>query len=203
MAVEAPAWMVYLIDLMVFVFFVLGVVFLMAFNMYRKAQGKVVAEIWEPSGYPVRKLAEWDATGKTVEVDHCTYFLMKELSRQEKEELAEEGINIYPSHRYTNYGIWPFKVILRIESWERDNPEPIRPRYDKPVMTAAEITASKNEIQATTLAMDIQENQERQKQLTSAIANQPNKMFVYILLGGTLFISFITLVIVLQFSGMM
>jgi len=201
MAVDAPSWMIYLVDFLVFVLFVVGIIFLMAFRMYRNAQGKIIAEVWEPSGYPVRKLTKWDRTGKTVEVDGCTYFLSKELTSKEKDELLEQGIAVYPSHRYTNYGFWPFKAILRIESWERNNPEPIRPRYDKPVMTAAEITASKNEIQATTLAMDIQENQERQKQLTNAIANQPNKLVVYILGIGTMLLSFVTLIIVWQLTG--
>jgi len=201
MAVEAPAWMIYLLDFLVLILFAVGLLTIIAYRMNRKSEGSMIAEIWEPSGYPVRKLVQWDATGKTVEVDRCTYFLSKELSNKDKEELAEEGISVYPSHRYTKHGLWPFKATLRIESWECDNPEPIRPRYDKPVMTAAEITASKNEIQATTLAMDIQENQERQKQLTSAIANQPSKLVVYLLGIGSILLSLVTLILVWQLAG--
>lgn len=201
MAVDAPAWMVYLIDFLVFILFIVGVMFFLAFYMYRQAQGKMIAEVWEPSGYPVRRLAKWDTTGKTVEVDGNTYTLNTELSEEEKERIKEEGGFVYPSRRFTGYGLWPFRVILRIESWEKGNPSPIRPHLEKPLVTSAEFTSIKNEIQAVALGMDIQENQERQKQLTSAIANQPSKLVVYLLGFGTLLLSFVTMIIVIQLAG--
>lgn len=209
MAVEAPAWMVYLIDFLIFILFVIGVVFILAFYTYRNAQGKMIAEIWEPSGYPVRRLAKWEKSGKTVEVDGLTYVLKQETSEEEKQEILKghgqesEEIqpSIYPSHRYTGYGIWPFRAILRIETWIKGNPNPLRPPAEKPEVSAAELTSIKNEIYAISLGMEIQEAQERQKQLTGVIANMPSKTVLYIICGGTLFLTLITLVIVFQLSG--
>lgn len=201
MAVEAPAWMIYLIDFLVFILFVIGVLVIVAYRTYRKAQGMMIAEIWEPSGYPVRRLAKWDITGKTVEVDGGNYVLKTELTEEEREKIKKEGGNVYPSRRFTGYGFWPFRVILRIESWEKGNPNPIRPWAEKPEVTSAELTSIKNEIQAVTLGMEIQEAQERQKQLTSAIANQPSKMVVYVGLGLIALMCFISLIMVIQLAG--
>ncbi len=165
----------------------------------RATRGKVIAEIWEPSGFPVRHLVDIAPDGKTVEVDNATYALPKEPTPEEAGKIQHH----YPARRYVLWSKFPIgnKVTLRIESWEKDNPEPIRPTYERPTVTSQEWTAQKRAIQATALAMRIQENEARQKQLENAIANQPNKVVVYIGLAIVAIIGIVTAVNAVQAAG--
>lgn len=166
----------------------------------KATRGKMIAEIWEQSGFPVRNLVDISPDGKTVEVDGCTYALPKEPTKAE----AEKSEHYYPSRRYVLWGRLPVgKVTLRIDSWEKDNPEPIRPCYDKPVVTALEWTAQKRAIQATAIAFRIQESEARQKELEKSLANQPSKMVVYLGIGFCIAIGIGTLFYAMQNSGLL
>lgn len=183
--VDAPAWFVFVSDIALLGFVLFGILFAWAWKNARMCKGKMIAELWEPTGFPVRYFVKADITGKTVEVDGGTYRLQED--RDDSKEKSHS--RSYPSKRYIKYpqtaflGIGALQNTVRIESWERDNPEPIRPPGTPPIVTASEWSASKKEIQAISVAADVQESAEREKAMRSAIANQPNKMIVYALSG--------------------
>ena len=189
--------------------------FLMSWRNVKNTEGKMIAEIWEPSGYPVRHLVKIEETGKTVEVGEITYCLSKEHGPEE----LKTQTHTYPSRRYVLYPTKPFlglkflQVTLRIESWEKNNPEPIRPFYGRVdpkdgkfisgqlTVTGAEWSAQKREIQATTLAMSIQENEARQKEFMKVINNQPSKMIIYLGLGVCAIASIASAIMIFQVVG--
>lgn len=201
-------WLI-IFAVVVMILFLFVVIYIAASRNVKNTEGKMVAEIWESSGYPIRHLVPIDKNGKTVEVDGLVYALPREKNAEvtgEGNRKAGEGKqegddqHHYPSRRYVLYpakppfGLRPLQTTLRIESWEKDNPEPIRPFYGRVdengkfvanqlTVTSSEWSAQKREIQATVLAMEIQENEARQKELTKALANQPSKMILYIGLG--------------------
>jgi len=217
--IDAPDWLVYGFDLLMFVVIIFGLVFLRSWWNVRLTKGKIIAEIWEPSGFATRVMVKPEPNGHTVNVDHLEYRLPKELSERESEkeitELKKEGKPIsqshtYPRRRWVYRPNWPMPSIpMRIESWERDNPEPIRPFYgrvDKDgkfidsqlTVTSTEWQAQKSVIQATGIAMSVQEREAKEKEWARAMANLPNKMIIYIGLGALLLLSVISLLMMYQ-----
>jgi len=217
--IDAPDWLVYGFDLLMFVVIIFGLVFLRAWWNVRLTKGRIIAEIWEPSGFATRVMVKPEPNGHTVNVDHLEYRLPKELSEREFEketaELKKAGKPIsqshtYPRRRWVYRPNWPMPSIpMRIESWERDNPEPIRPFYgrvDKDgkfidsqlTVTSTEWQAQKSVIQATGIAMSVQEREAREKEWARAMANLPNKMIIYIGLGALLLLSVISLLMMYQ-----
>ena len=104
-------------------------------------------------------------------------------------------------------------IPVRVESWERDNPEAIRPFYgsvDKDgkfidsqlTVTSTEWQAQKSVIQATGIAMSVQEREAREKEWTRAMANLPNKLIVYLGIGIAAICSAVGLAIIYQMAGM-
>jgi len=218
--IDAPDWLVYGFDLLIFVVIIFGLVFLKSWWNVLKFKGKnamkIYAEIWEPSGRRPKHIVEPDLNGATVTVKNMVYRLPKELSESEKEKEREdakkEGKPYSESHNYprrcwVEVPNWPLPSIpVRIESWELDNPEPIRPFYgrvDKDgkfidsqlTVTSTEWQAQKSVIQGTSIAMSVQEREAREKEWTRAMANLPNKMIIYIGLGALLLLSVINLFI--------
>jgi len=190
-----------------------GVIWMFVSWRYRQMLrgNKMVAEIWRSNGFPTRHLAKIEDNGKTVQVDDCTYFLAREedekqyqLADEEKKERADRGITKTAEKRNKPYPIkrwakWPEKPFLgmgslqrtlRLESWEEDNPEPMRPYYGTITAeglfvghlhaTASEVTSLKNEAEAAGLVGQIEEARARQEITERALANQPNKTYVYI-----------------------
>lgn len=215
--VDAPTWFVMLFNVVLIVCLICVFILLWSWRTVKRAEGKMIAEIWEPSGYPVRHLVQTDKSGKTVEVDGITYRLPREDVDEDQYERDEKGnvvidgegkrIRKYPSHRYTRYpasaplGLKSLQVTLRIESWAKDNPEPIRPYYGKLTVTGLEWTAAKREIQASALAMDVQESEAREKEMRRGLLNLPNKLILYLLAGGGCLGSVICLVYLMQIAG--
>lgn len=186
---EVGSWFVYLLDaaiLAILAFITLAMVFIKRNQYAKDAVGKLQAEIQLPTGWSEYYTIPVDDNAKSVTIDDFIYLLNPEKRRYGK----------YPMAPFM--GLKWLQVPIRIESWGKDNPEPIRQTYDKSVATSAEIKAMTREIQATTAAMQIQEIDSRQKELTNAIANQPNKNIVYIGLGLAALASIICVVYIVQ-----
>ena len=152
----------------------------------------MIAEVWEPTGDTTREIAKLDPAGHTVTVDNLVYRLPREMSDKELIETRAKGIRIYPRKRWYYMPNRPLAPIpLRIESWERNNPEPIRPFYgrvdkdDKFIesqltVTGIEWQAQKSVIQAAGIAMSVQEREAREKEWARAMANLPNLSLIHI-----------------------
>lgn len=189
---EVGGWFPWLLNssILAFVAFIAIVLVLIKRNQYAKqAAGMIRAEIQLPTGWSEYHTVPLDIGAKSVSVGNFTYMLNPSQRR-------------YGRHPMNPFmGLSWLQVPIRIESWAKDDPEPVRPSYDQSVVTAAEIKAMTREIQATTAAMQIQEIEARQKELTNAIANQPNKMIVYAGLGLCALGSIVCIILVLQSSS--
>jgi hypothetical protein len=91
----------------------------------------------------------------------------------------------YPERPFL--GLSTLQVDVRTESWYYNHPEPITPPENRTLVTAVDAQFHTREIAAEMAAVEIQEQEGRQRELMKAIANQPHKTVVYVLLGGTLF----------------
>lgn len=184
---------VYLMDLAFLA--VLGIAALVAIFIKRgkyqkEAEGCIRGEIELPTGWTYYSVVECDMNAKSVTIDGYVYTLHPEYTRWGK----------HPLNPFM--GIKALQVPIRVEKWFKDNTEPMhRPEDDTTIATAAMINAMVTEHVAVAAAMDIQEVNDRQKELTFAIANQPNKMVVYIGIGVAVLFSFIAMVIVAQLGG--
>lgn len=129
------------------------------------------AEIRLATGWSEFFVVPCEQNDKSVTIDNFIYILDPNKRRFGKHPMSPF------------LGLSWLQVPMRIETWDKDIPDPIRGNKDKEaVATAAEIKAMTREIQATTAAMQIQEIDAQQKELVRAISNQPNKMIVYVLL---------------------
>ena len=210
--VDAPAWLVWTFDLLILVGIVVSSLLAKAWINVMQTRGKMVAEIWEPNGDTTRELVKPDPMGATITFDNIVYRLPKELSDKELRELNAEGVRVYPRKRWIFKANKPLPPIpLRVESWERDNPEPIRPFYGriKPdgmfdhsllTVTGTEWQAQKSVIQAAGIAMSVQEREARENEWVRAMANLPNKAIIYIGIGLAVLLAGATLVIVYQLA---
>jgi len=195
--IEADLWVVIVLDILLFgVLPVIFGFFVKCWWNVRRIKGCIVAEIWEPNGDTPRALAKPDPTGATITVDNLIYRLPKELSDKEMLELQKKGVRIYPRKRWMSMPNRPLPPIqLRIESWERDNPEPIRPFYGRVTedgkyedslltVTSTEWAAQKNVIQGTQIAMRVQALDAWQQALQKLMLNMPSKIITYIGIGA-------------------
>jgi len=213
--IEADLWVVIVGNILLFCILPVLIGFFVKcwWNM-RRTRGCMVAEIWEPTGDTSRELVQPDPTGYTVTVDNLVYRLPRELSDKEIKELERKGVRIYPRKRWFYMRNWPLPPIpLRIESWERDNPEPVRPFYGRIdedgkwvdsqlTVTGTEWQSQKSVIQATGIAMSVQEREAREKEWARAMANLPNKMVMYLGLGTAALASIICAVMIYQMAMM-
>jgi len=209
--IEADIWVIIVLNILLFGIApaILGI-FLKCWWNVRRTSGMIVAEVWEPSGFAKRELVKPDPTGATVTVDNLVYRLPKEKS--ERELAKSKTARVYPRRRWIYMRNLPLPPIpLRIESWERDNPEPIRPFYGRVTedgkfddsqltVTSTEWQAQKSVIQATGIAMSVQEREAREKEWVRAMANLPNKMVMYIGLGIAALSSVICAIIIYQMA---
>ena len=194
--IEADLWVVIVLDILLFgVLPAIAIIFARCWWNVKRTKKMMVAEIWEPNGDTPRTLVEPDPTGATVVVDNLVYRLPKELSDKEMLTLQKKGVRIYPRKRWASIPNRPLPPIqLRVESWEKDNPEPIRPFYGRVTedgkfedslitVTSTEWAAQKNVIQGTQIAMRMQALDTWQQALQKLMTNTPSKMIVYIGIG--------------------
>ena len=186
---EVGGWFVHLMNIGILALIATGAMIAILYKrgQYQKqAQVCIRAEIQLPTGWNEYHTVECDFNAKSLDIENFTYLLNSAHRRWDK----------HP--RNPILGLTWLQVPIRIESWEKDNPEPIRPTYEKIIATAAEIKAISREVQAANSAMEIQEIDNRQKELINAITNQPNKMIVYVMLGAAVLISGISAFMLFQ-----
>lgn len=191
---EVGSWFVYLLDvaiLAILAFIVLVMIFIKRGRYAKDAIGKIRAEIQLPTGWSEYHTIPIDDNAKSVTINDFIYILNPDKRRFGKHPMSPF------------MGLMWLQVPIRVETWAKDITEPMRATYDKIIATSAEIMAMTREIQATTAAMQIQEIDARQKELTNAIANQPNRMIVYIGLGLCAIASIICLIYIIQLVGLM
>ena len=176
---EVGSWFIYMLDGAILA--LVGIVAMIAIfikrGQYQKqAVGCIRAEIQLATGWSEFYTIPCDMSAKSVTIGDFLYTLNPDRRRWGR----------HPMNPFM--GLSWLQVPIRIETWYQDVTEPMRQTYDKLIATSTEIKAMTREIQATTAAMQIQEIDARQKELTRAITNQPNKVVIYILAGaGALF----------------
>ena len=211
--VEADVWVIIVLDILLFgVLPVIAVIFAKCWWNVRRTKSCMIAEIWEPNGDTPRELVKPDPTGHTIVVDNLVYRLPRELSDEEIKKFNNKGVRIYPRKRWASMQNRPLPPIqLRVESWERNNPEPIRPFYGRITedgkfddsqltVTSTEWAAQKNVIQGTQIAMRMQALEAWQEALQRLMANMPSKMIVYIGLGIAALGSAISAIMIYQMA---
>ncbi len=206
--VDAPAWLVYTFDLLIIVIILLLAMFLKAWLDARSNKGKMAIDIREPTGFTDRHPIKPDPDGQTITFDGGVYELTKPPGKDTKE--------LYPRIRFVRYpknpflGLSMFQTTMRLEEFQRDNPEPIHPFYgrvDKDgkfidsqlTVTATEWNAHRSKITAVGIAQDANERAAREKEWQKGMANLPNKMIIYIGIGAILLLEIISLF--LQYQG--
>jgi len=80
-------------------------------------------------------------------------------------------------------GLRTLQVDVRTEAWYLNNPEPITAPETRTTVTAVDAQFHTREAAAEMAAVEIQEQEARQRQLLEAIRNQPHKLVLYIMLG--------------------
>lgn len=158
---------------------------------YKLATVKRVCDCGHDENDHVRPDPEKKAVRCQVKGCECTKF--------------EEARAIPAVRRWAKYPMNPFlglkllQTDIRSESFWLNNPEPITPSENRTKITAVDAQVHTREIEGETVAIQIQQMESQQKQLASAIANQPNKMVVYVMLGINILVAVINLV---QYLGM-
>jgi hypothetical protein len=212
--IEAPIWFIIIMNILLFGFAPVFVgFFIKCWWNVKRTKGSMVGEVWEPNGDTTRELVKPDPTGATVTINELIYRLPKELSNKELSELQANKVHVYPRKRWYFMHNWPLPPIpLRIESWEHNNPEPVRPFYGRIAedgkfedslltVTSTEWAAQKNVIQGTQIAMRMQALEAWQKALQNLIANMPAKLIVYLGLGIAALAGIVAVIMLYQMSG--
>ena len=208
--VEAPDWFVWTFNLLIFAVIFLCLLFLKAWVEARKTKGKMLIDMREPTGFTERHLVKPDGSGSTITFENGVYALTKPPSKETKENYPRIRFAKYPKNPFL--GLPMFQTTLRLEEYQRDNPEPIHPFYgriDKDgkfvdsqlTVTSTEWQAQKSVIQATGIAMSVQEREAREKEWQKAISNLPNKMIVYLGIGIGALASMICVILVYQLAA--
>ena len=211
--IEADVWVIIVLDILLFgIVPVLIGFFVKCWWNVRRTKGYMVAEIMEPNGDLPRTLVKTDPTGHTVTVDNLVYRLPRELSDEEIKKFNKKEVRIYPRKLWMYMRNWPLPYIpLRIEIWERNNPEPVRPFYGRITedgkfddsqltVTSTEWAAQKNVIQGTQIAMRVQALDAWQQALQKLMINMPSKIIVYIGLGIAALGSAISAIMIYQMA---
>ena len=236
---QVGPWFVYLMNAAVLALVALGIVIgiLRKRGEYaRVSAGKILAEVWLPTGRSVyvlapptpdgwvhlRKLGDYRLAGEkhlcACGHDHSTHDLMQRGKSSEvyRGKCTVEGCEcakmetarVLPAiRRWGKYPSAPFlgirtlQVDVRTESWYLNNPEPITAPENRTTVTAVDAQFHTRQTGAEAAAVEIQEQEARQKQLIDAISNQPHKMLVYVLLGGNIFVGIMILVQIFSRGG--
>ena len=192
MTYEVGAWFIYLIDgaILAVIGIVLLILIMVKRGKYQKeATNCIRAEIQLPTGWSNYFTIPCDSNAKSVSIDNSIYLLDPNKRRWGR----------HPMNPFM--GLTWLQVPIRIETWSKDIPEPLRLEQKTTIATADEIKAITREIQATNAAMMIQELESQQKELVNAISNQPNKILVYVLMGIAVAASIGSLIMIYQLAG--
>lgn len=192
MIYEVGAWFIYLVDAAIIaLLFAVGliVIFIQKGRYQKQAKKCIQVEIIRPTGWSSYYTPEINDNAKTIEIDNFIYVLDTEKRRW----------SLHPRNPIMNLS-W-LQAPIRKASFFQDRADEVREDMTTPIATAMEIQAISREIQATTAAMQIQEIEARQDELTKAILNQPAKAVVYVLMGFCTVCSAGALIIVAQMAG--
>lgn len=187
-------WFVYLMNLAILA--IVAIVVFIWMNVKRgqylqESQTHIQAEIILETGHSEFYTVKCGANDEWVRIGNRRYKLNKNRRRW----------GLHP--RLPFIGLRSIQVPIRKETWYKDDPNPayrIRKALSsgdeekqllkeqdlqtaENTLTAAEVNAMVREEQAIEAAAEAIEMQHRQKELTNAIANQPNKTIVYLMLG--------------------
>jgi len=174
-----------------------------------EARGCILAEIKRETGWPLLKVVKPTPDG-WVRVAKGDYRLpiAKRKEAKEGEKNNPDGQRLlpvilewafYPANPFL--GLKVLRTPIRKQAWWENDPEPIVREEHRTEVTAADAQAHTREMDAMNIAIRIQEAEARQKQLQAALANQPNKMIVYVMLGIAILLSLIGIVPNLPFGG--
>lgn len=171
---QVGIWFVHLMNVAILA--IIGVVVLIAIyvkrgHYMRDATRCIQAEILLSTGWPEYHTVRCGASDEWVTIKGYAYKL----------DPTKRGWGLHP--RIPFLGLTALQVAIRKETWYKDNPNPVHRDKEVPEVTAAEIHAKTREATAIAAGAQIVEMDARQKQLVNAIANQPNKVYVYLGLG--------------------
>lgn len=172
---EVGPWFVHLMNLAILA--IVGVVILVAIlvkkGQYQKEAAKCIqVELLTATGWPEYHTVRCGIDDAWVKVGNAQYKLNPDQKRW----------GFHP--RLPLMGLASLQAPIRKETFYKDNPNYVAfPEKKAPEITAAEIQAKTREAAAIAAGAEIVEIEARQHQLVEAIANQPNKMVVYVGLG--------------------
>ena len=182
-------WFVYLMNLAILA--VVGIIVLVVIQVkkgqyLKESERRIQAEVWLPTGHREYHTVPCDMNAKTVTVGSYTYHLNPNRIRWGR----------HP--RLPFMGLASMQVPIRLESWFQNIKEPIAiPEEKVNTLSASELRALMRQGRATLVARHSQLLVAGEKRVVEAIANQPNKVVLYVLLGiaiiGIAIIAFNTL----------
>ena len=197
------AWFPHLLNLAILAIVgivVLGFIFYYRGRYAKEALGRVMVEIWMPSGwsnyYVVRPTMDgW------VNVGAGAYKLAPQVP-DKTDNPGEEKKNriITPAKRWDMYPRRPFlglkllQVPIRKESFYWNNPDPITWTENRTTVTAVDAKTHTREVAAQHIAANIAETEARQRKWEEVINKLPDKMVLYILIGIAIILSLVVLV---------
>lgn len=175
------SWIVYLLNFLIAATVFMGWAWLMRIKYSRAVspskgapQGKLLAEFWPETGMRYRKLLPIEIKGIEIRAPkghQCPrYFFDK----------ASTNMTKYPDMPFLNLKF--LQVDLPIVSWCENNPEPINPYKEKPLVTALMIDSTKDEDFAAFTQIASKEIAEAEKALQDALKNAIPKTHMYLLL---------------------
>lgn len=205
---EVGSWFVILMNGAILA--ILGAAALIAIYVKRakyqkEAEKSIQAEIIQPSGHSKFYTVRCGQDAKSVDIGGGTYYFdfpatdtstpdqKKKVDPLSPKSLEEEDNVEKPGNerRWGKHPVLPFmglatlQVPIRKDTWYLGNWFPLRlGPPPSTAYTAMEIAAMKRGAIATAGTVKLAENEARQKQLQSTIANQPNKNYVYAGLAG-------------------
>jgi len=182
---EVGYWFIHLMNLAIVA--IVGIVVLVAVFMKRgqymkTAQRCIQAEIILSTGHSEFHTVRCGINDEWVHIGGFDYKLDPKIRRW----------GLHP--RLPFMGLGTLQCQIRKEVWKKDNPNAYYRDDDVPQVTAAEVGAQTREAMAVAAGAEAVEMDARQRQLADAIANQPNKTYVYLGLG-VIIIGIIVLVV--------
>ena len=167
-------WFVHLMNIAILA--IVGIIIL-AYIQTKKGQYLTEAarciqcEIKMPTGHDEYYTVPLEVSAEWVEIKGIKYNLPKDV----------KNWGLHP--RLPFMGLHSLQVQIRKCTWYFNNPNPYYRDDKTPDVTAAEIGAMAKEATAVAAGIAAVELKSQQEQMVKAIANQPDKTVVYVMLG--------------------
>jgi len=167
-------WFVHLMNLAILA--IVGVVILSYIQVkkgqyLKEAATHIQCEVKMPTGHDEFHTVPLEVSAEWVEIKGIKYNLPKEV----------KNWGLHP--RLPFMGLRSLQVQVRKCTWYFNNPNPYYRDDKAPEVTAAEIGAMAKEATAVAAGVAAVELKSQQEQMVKAIANQPDKTVVYVMLG--------------------